>query len=414
VNRQSKVIVTVVTSCLLFFAYFCGCLADQGEPAGEVDDETEIVRGNTEFALDLYGRLRTEKGNLFLSPYSISSALAMTYAGARGNTAAQMADVLRFRVGDDVLHKTFNSITQGLNQKGKRGDFELSVANALWGQEGYSFLDSLLELNEKHYGAGMNLVDFARDAEGARRIINAWVEKETRDKIKDLIKPGVLNRDARLVLTNAIYFKGIWASQFDTARTRDEPFWLSPDTSVTVPMMHQTEEFGYMETETLQALELPYRGDALSMLVLLPKQKGGLPELEPSLSAEALAMWLKRLAKHEVIVSLPRFSVTAEFSLAETLKTMGMAEAFVPGLADLSGTDGTRDLFISAVVHKAFVDVNEEGSEAAAATAVVEELEEIVGPGPSVFRADHPFLFIIRDNESGSILFMGRLVDPKT
>jgi serpin B len=407
-----RALVTAVAVVLIIPTCSCGPAASQETPANWVYDRGVLVAGNTEFALDLYSRLRGQEGDLFLSPYSISSALAMTYAGARGNTAEQMKEVLRFDLDNERLHGAFGILTRRLNEKGQGGDFDLKVANALWGQKGYGFLGPFLDIDKRHYGAGLNLVDFTGDPEGARHTINTWVEEKTEDKIKNLLKYGTITVDTRLVLTNALYFKGRWASQFDTANTKEASFWLAPDSCVIVPMMSQTGDFGYMETDALQVLELQYEGDGLSMVVLLPKETGGLAELEQSLSAEALAGWLEGLEKRSVVVSLPRFMMTAEFNLDEVLKAMGMADAF-SSAADFSGMTGKRGLLISAVVHKAFVDVNEEGTEAAAATAVVVMMycEEAM---PSVFRADHPFLFMIRDNESGSILALGRLANPQT
>ncbi len=369
-----------------------------------------LVRGNNTFALSLYGELREQEGNLFFSPFSISAALAMTYGGARGNTAAQMEQVLHFEVTTERLHQAFSQLTEQLNAQGKKGGYQLSVANALWGQQGVGFLKKFLDLTEKHYGAGLRQVDFAAATEAARKTINAWVEKETQGKIKDLIQPGVLNALTRLVLTNAIYFKGTWAEQFDKKATRDAPFTLATRQQVKVPMMHKTENFGYTEAEDFQALELAYAGDDLSMVIFLPREVDGLAALEKKLSLENLESWLGGLRRQTVQVSVPRFTMTSEFGLQDVLKSLGMTDAF-SGAADFSGMTGRRDLFISAVIHKAFVDVNEEGTEAAAATAVVMMTSAAPRP-PVVFRADHPFIFLIRDNASGSILFIGRLVNP--
>ncbi len=374
-------------------------------------DPEALVRGNNTFALDLYGELRAQEGNLFFSPFSISTALAMTYGGARGSTAAQMEQVLHFEVTTERLHQAFSQLVETLNAQGAKGDYQLSVANVLWGQQGVGFLKKFLDLTEKHYGAGLRQVDFAAATEAARRAINAWVEEETQGKIKDLIQPGVLNALTRLVLTNAIYFKGTWAEQFDKKATRDAPFTLATRQQVKVPMMHKTENFGYTEAEDFQALELAYAGDDLSMVIFLPRQVDGLAALEKELSLDNLQSWLGGLRRQTVQVSVPRFTMTSEFRLQEVLKSLGMTDAF-SGAADFSGMTGRRDLFISAVIHKAFVDVNEEGTEAAAATAVVMMRSAAPRP-PVVFRADHPFLFLIRDNASGSILFIGRLVNPK-
>jgi serpin B len=405
---------TVFAVLLAFLcASVAGCGSTPKTSANVTSDPAGLVKGNTRFALALYGELRTTPGNLFLSPYSISSALAMTYAGAKGNTAKEMADVLAFALDGDSLHGTFGAVTDNLNAKGSEGRFDLSVANALWGQEGYKFLKAFLDLNDKYYGAGLENVDFAGDTEGARSEINAWVEEKTNHKIKDLLGPGVLDALTRLVLTNAIYFKGKWAEEFDDRRTKDEQFKVTAEATVPTPMMHQTDKFGYMETDTFQALELPYVGGALSMVVLLPGEVDGLPELERALTVEALTGWLEQIRGQEVSVTLPRFKVTSQFGLGETLTEMGMKDAFRADAADFSGMTGRQDLYISAVVHKAFVDVNEEGTEAAAATGVATTLSARLDRRPKVFRADHPFLFMIREKETGSILFMGRLASPK-
>ncbi|MFW6159469.1 MAG: serpin family protein [Planctomycetota bacterium] len=379
--------------------------------AGEAEARKKVVAGNNEFACDLYAKLRGQDGNLFFSPYSISTALAMTYAGARGNTAKQMADVLHFTVEGDDLHRAMGGLVDDLNEAGEKGAYDLTVANALWAQKGYRFLDAFTNLVTESYDAGLNLVNFAGATEPARKTINHWVEEKTNDKIKDLLKRGILNHRTRLVLTNAIYFKGNWASQFEEKRTKDRPFTLADGTKKKAPMMYQREEFRHGANELCQTLELPYEGEDLSMLVLLPKTIDGLPALEKKLSPDQIETWAKRMRKREVRVHLPKFKMTREFNLGRTLQAMGMTDAFSPAAADLSGMDGSKRLFISDVVHKAFVDVNEEGTEAAAATAVAVEAES-VGPLPVTFRADHPFLFLIRDNRTGSLLFLGRVSDP--
>ncbi|GAG82956.1 unnamed protein product, partial [marine sediment metagenome] len=300
-----------------------------------------------------------------------------------------------------------------LNAKGEKGNYELSVANALWSQKGYGFLAEFLELIEAKYGGKLNEVDFITATEAARQTINAWVEKETKDKIKNLIQRGVLNKWTRLVLTNAIYFKGNWARQFKEENTREAAFTLLSGEKVDTPMMNQTAEFNYMEAEDFQGLELPYVDDELSMIILLPKEIDGLRGFEETLTTENFSQWLARFRKRKVIVSVPKFKMTCQFSLADVLRQMGMKDAF-SGAADFSGMNGKRDLFISAVIHKAYVDVNEEGTEAAAATAVVVGITAVRPEKIPVFRADHPFLFLIRDNDSGSILFIGRMMNPRT
>ena len=385
-----------------------------------------IVNGNNEFALRLFAKLQSTKGNLFFSPYSISTALAMTFAGARGQTESQMAEVLHFPVSAnqrmDSTSKSmldrqqfaadFGKIIKDLNNRGQKGAYTLTVANALWGQKGYEFLKEFQELIEKSYDGRLNEADFVRAAEAAHKTINDWVEKKTNGKIKNLISQGVLNSMTRLVLTNAIYFKGNWASQFKVDRTKDAPFTLTDGQKIDVPMMNQKAEFGYMETDDFQALEMPYVDQELSMVILLPKKFDALGEFEITFIQDNLTQWLTKIHKREVVVFVPKFKMTSQFSLASVLQSMGMTDAFSSD-ANFSGMDGKRDLFISAVIHKAYVEVNEEGTEAAAATGVVMRLTS-VGPTPTpVFRADHPFLFLIRDNLTGSILFIGRVANPK-
>ena len=369
-----------------------------------------LVEGNTAFALDLYQQLRQEEGNLFFSPYSISTALAMTYAGARGVTEAQMADALHLLLPQDALHPAFAKLEALLRDIQASGDVQLSVANALCPHIEYCFLDSFLDLVKVNYGVSLTAVDY-RDPEAARQQINAWVEQKTNDKIQNLIPLGTIKTLTRLVLTNAIFFKGNWASQFDKGRTRDADFALLSGKHVAVPMMAQKLECGYGETDDLQILELPYVGDALSMIVLLPRTVDGVAALEARLTPDTLERWTKRLRETKVEVFLPRFKLSAAFRLDEVLKAMGMIDAFELFRADFSGLDGADMLFISAVLHKAFVDVNEEGTEAAAATAVVMEFKGPPPPAP-VFRADHPFIFLIRENSTGSLLFLGRVLDP--
>ncbi len=379
--------------------------------AKDAPSDNPVVQGNSQFALELYAKLREKEGNLFLSPYSISTALGMTYAGARGNTADQMAATLHFDKDQEKLHPAFGQLIKQINGDGKPRGYELSTANALWLQQDYHFRADYLKLVQASYGAELREVDFKTATEQTRQTINAWVEKQTKDKIKELLKPDVLDPASRLVLTNAIYFKGKWSSQFKKEVTRDELFFATADKKANVPMMHQKADFSYLDADKLQVLEMPYEGKDLSMVVLLPKKVDGLAELEKSLTTDNLHTWLGKLHKSEVEVTLPKFQTTSEFSLKKVLGDMGMKDAFDPGKADFSGMTASRDLYISAVVHKAFVDVNEEGTEAAAATAVIIR-EKAIRIAPT-FRADHPFLFLIRDTRNGSILFLGRIVDPK-
>lgn len=367
------------------------------KPAAAAFDPAASVNG---LAFDLYNTLSSDnEGNLFFSPYSISSALAMTYGGARGETAGQMDQVLHFG-GQDATHPAFSYLRKALNNIQEKGPVQLSVANALWPQEDYAFLPDYLALTKEFYGSKIHPVDYRTDTEGARQQINAWVEEQTNDRIQDLIGEGFLSPLTRLVLANAIYFKGNWASQFNEEHTRPAPFTLRDGTTVDVSMMSQTGDFKLARADTFQALELPYEGGDLSMLMLLPHP------------GEKLALQLPEdleFREMEVMVQLPKFKLEAEFYLGNTLASLGMPLAFSTQ-ADFSGMDDSRNLFIDEVIHKAFVEVNEEGAEAAAATAVGIRTTSM----PPQFIADHPFLFLIRENSTGTILFIGRVMNPST
>ena len=412
-----------LVAAMLLAAAPCGAVAPEGaaKPPAAPANAALVAAANNAFAADLYQKLAAAEGNLFFSPNSVETALVMTYAGARDRTAEQMAAVLHLPAKDAGVHAAFGAFLKDLNAEkgpdGKPRGYQLSVANALWGQDGYGFLPEFMKTVKTNYGAGLSEVDFVKDTEGARRTINTWAEKETRDKIKDLIKPGVLKDDTKLVLTNAIYFKSQWASTyFAKENTKDEPFYPKPDTKITVPMMHAWGEFPYAAGDAFQAVKTDYRGHELAMIVLLPKKVDGMAALEKSLTPD-LIKGLKWTQNDVVDLSLPKFKMTEEFELAPTLAVMGMADAFSVSAADFSGMTGRRELFISNVIHKAFVDVNEEGTEAAAATAVAVSPSAMVMPEapkpPIVFKADHPFLFLIRHEKSGAILFMGRVANPK-
>ncbi len=372
-----------------------------------------VVAGNNEFALDLYAKLR-EGGpdNLFFSPASLSTALAMTYAGARGETAEQMARVLHFILSPPELQSAFAVLGQSWSSDIEDQGRQLSIANRLWGQEGLRFLPDYLAVTRDAYGAELARVDFRHDAETARHRINTWVEEQTQDKIKNLIPAGALDALTRLVLTNAVYFKGKWSSPFVEDLTRDEPFYAEAGQETTVPLMYRQGRYRLWAGEGLKVLELPYDCGELVMLVVLPDAVDGLAELESRLSVGDLNRWIAGLRSQEVVVHLPRFTITAEFQLGGVFKTMGMSVPFDPGRADFSGMATEENLAISAVVHKAFVSVNEEGTEAAAATGVLMFVLAAAPRPPVEFRADHPFLFLIRDNRNGSILFLGRLRVP--
>ena len=380
-------------------------------------DLTTLVTGNSAFAFDLYQTLREEDGNLFYSPYSISLALAMTYAGARGETARQMADTLHFTLSQVSLHPAFNSLDielsrRGEGAKGKDGEgFRLNIVNAIWGQEGYEFLSEFLDVLAENYGAGLRTLDFAKAPEESRITINNWVSEQTEDRIEDLIPQGLIDALTRLVLTNAIYFNAAWQHPFNEDMTEDGPFYLLDGGEVTVPMMRQTESFGYGEGDGYKTIELPYDGRELSMVILLP-EAGQFEAFERSLDTQRIDTILKDLEHMRVTLTMPKFEFESAFSLRETLIALGMPVAF-SGAADFLGMTGNRDLFIADVIHKAFVSVDEAGTEAAAATAVMMALTAMPG-SPVEVTVDRPFVFLIRDIKTGAILFIGRVLDPST
>ncbi|MBM3321516.1 MAG: serpin family protein [Candidatus Eisenbacteria bacterium] len=378
-------------------------------PGGEA--LRELARGGAETALDLLGHL--EKGeNVLISPFSIRIAFAMLYGGARGETAEEIAEVLRYPEGEGV-HDAWNALDLALAARnlpaGDEGEdpVELLVANAFWGRLGFPFRDEYLDLLAVHYGSGIERLDFAGAPEAARRVINEWVEGKTRDRIRDLLPAGSIDPLVVAVLTNALYFKAPWARPFDENLTTQGAFERPEGSAVTVPMMARTDTFPYAEGDGCQALELPFRGDELSMVFLLPS--GGLDILEESLTGEGLFAILDRLEPAGVAAAIPRFTFESDFELREMLQTMGMPRVF-SGDADLSGMTEGGGLFVDEAYHKTFIAVDEKGAEAAAATAIV--IRESAVPADHTFRADRPFLFLIRDRGTGEILFLGRVTDP--
>jgi len=384
-------------------------------PNVAVTDLTALVDGNSAFAFDLYQSLSEQDGNLFYSPYSISAALAMTYAGARSETERQIADTLRFILPQDRLHPAFNALDLELASRGEGAEgkdekgFRLNIVNAIWGQEDYKFLAEFLDVLAENYGAGLRLLDFVNAPEESRITINDWVSDHTEGRIEDLLPQGVIDALTRLVLTNAIYFNAAWLNPFSEDMTSDGTFHLLDGGEVIVPMMSQTESFGYAEGEGYQAVELPYDGSELSMVIMLP-QAGQFGAFEGSLNADLVDTIMKGLEYRQVALTMPKFEFESDFSLVNTLAAMGMPVAF-SAAADFSGMTGTRDLFIAEILHKAFVSVDEAGTAAAAATAVVMKLTA-TPEEPVEVMVDRPFVFLIRDIETGAILFVGRAVNP--
>ncbi|XP_054237899.1 leukocyte elastase inhibitor [Indicator indicator] len=375
-----------------------------------------LDNANSRFALDLLRRFNETNptGNVFFSPFSVSAALAMVLLGARGNTESQMLKTLHFDKVEDV-HSRFQTLTMDVNRS--NAPYLLRLANRLFGEKTYSFLPDFLVNTQKLYGADLATVDFVQACHEARKEINQWVEEKTEGKIPDLLSEGSVDSMTKLVVVNAIYFKGNWAEKFQEADTTDMPFRLNKNERKTVKMMYQKKKFRftYIPEAKIRVLELPYEQEELSMIILLPDDieddSTGLQKLEKQLTLEKLQEWTcpEHLYSADVHVRLPKFKLEESYDLESDLATMGLLDVFDSGKADLSGMSGARDLFISKIVHKAFVEVNEEGTEAAAATAGIAMLCMAM---EEHFNADHPFLFFIRHNPTQSILFLGRCTSP--
>ncbi|MBN2015078.1 MAG: serpin family protein [Candidatus Altiarchaeota archaeon] len=407
-----KIMISLTIAALVLDVFLCGCIDTQENRDNTTSSSASgVVEANNRFAFELYSEYKSQEGNVFFSPYSISSALAMTYEGARGETAEEIQAVFHFPENDSGRRQGFSAANAEINREGKA--YALSTANALWAQRDFVFLPEYFKVVEEYYSGKATNLDFVLETEKSRMTINSWVEEHTNDKIKDLIPSGAITPLTRLVLTNAIYFKGTWVKQFNESLTEERDFRVGGEKTVKVDMMSMfMEDFNYTETADAQILELPYSGGELSMLILLPKDDD-ITSLEESLSAEKLSAWRKALREEKIDeLYLPRFKFETKYFMAETLKAMGMLTAFSYE-ADFSGMDGKRDLYISSVIHQAFVGVNEEGTEAAAATAVIMTLSATPEPQERIiFNADHPFIFIIQQKSSGNILFLGRVSDP--
>lgn len=417
--------VAIVTAAAVYFIF--PYQPDQPPKADDVGSTQsgiqEVANANNQFAFDLYSELdKSEQGNLFYSPYSISAALAMTYEGAKSQTADEMKSVFHFPE-NNVLRPNFAAIYNDINQGNKA--YELRTGNALWVQNDFPFLEDYTSQVEQYYGGKAANVDFVTETEKSRQTINSFIEEQTNNKIKDLIPQGMLNSMTRLVLTNAIYFKGTWEWEFDKSDTRVQDFKITPTNIVKIPMMYMDPDkarFNYADLEDLQILELPYKGEKISMLVLLPKQgedydretgeviKSEYMLEDIELSSEKLNEYKSQMKETKLdSISLPKFEFDTKYFMKDTLSSLGMPTAFSDG-ADFSGMTGQRDLFISFVIHQAYVKVDEKGTEAAAATAVGVDLTSATPR--NFFRADHPFIFIIQEKETENILFMGRVIDP--
>lgn len=406
------ILLILVVAGLFLLNYQPGEAPTDVNPITEIEidpvNQAQVIEANNQFAFDLYALYREKPGNIFFSPYSISTALAMTYEGARGETAQEMAEVFHFPTDNEVRWNGFAGFHNLLNQPGR--EYILSAANALWPAKEYPFLEEYFETISRYYRGGSEPLDFQNQPEESRLIINSWVEDETRGKIKDLIPAEFVTPSIKLILTNAVYFKGDWLDQFDPSLTQDEDFYLENSGSISVPIMKQFGRVAdYAEVDGVQILSLPYKGEELSMMILLPAA-GEIDRLEESLTLEKINDYREAVYSQEIDLFLPKFKLETKYFMKDDLIAMGMPSAFDGTRADFSGMTGAKDLFVSTVIHQAFVEVNEEGTEAAAATGVM--MQESALLEKPVFRADHPFVFVIQHQETGAILFMGRVGNP--
>jgi len=410
-------ILTILATLIVLVIFIAGCGEEQiitDDSGATTTGTASVVDANNQFAFELYSEFKDDAehkdSNIFFSPYSISVALAMTYEGARGQTAEEMQSVFHFPE-NDILRPNFAAIYNNINKRNK--NHELRTGNALWVQQDYPFIEDYLTTVETYYGGKAANLDFIRETEKSRQTINSFIEEQTNNKIKDLIPPRGIDSLTRLVLTNAIYFKGTWKWEFDKSDTREQDFKITLNNVVKTPMMYmkpEKAEFNYADAGELQILELHYKGEEISMLILLPTEN--LDNIEPSLTAEKLKEWKAQMRETRLdAIYLPKFEFDTKYSMKETLSSLGMPTAFSEENADFSGMTTAEKLFITAVIHQAYVKVDEKGTEAAAATAVV--VGATSATLRNIFRADHPFIFIIQQRETGNILFIGRVMDPR-
>ncbi|MBN2198116.1 serpin family protein [Candidatus Wolfebacteria bacterium] len=404
---------TAVAVGLFIFPYQPDKPPHAEDVGSTVQGISEVVDANNKFAFDLYSELNnSEKGNIFYSPYSIFSALAMTYEGAKNQTASEMKSVFHFPE-NEILRPNFAKIYNDINENAN--DYDLKIGNALWAQQNFYFLEDYMDRVEKYYGGKAVNVDFANKTEETRQTINSFIEEQTKNKIKNLIPKGALDLTTRLVLTNAVYFKGDWEWQFDIKETFESDFKITPDNIIKTEMMNMKPgideaKFNYLDNGDLQVLELPYKGDKISMLILLPTEN--LDVVESNLTFEKINEYKSQMKETKLdLISLPKFEFETKYFMKETLSNLGMSSAFSFQDADFSGMTGKKDLFIGFVIHQAYIKVDEKGTEAAAATAVGMNLTSMPN-FRTVFKADHPFLFMIQEKQTGNILFLGKVVNP--
>lgn len=403
---------TMRVAVCFFVAIQSSWSADRPTRIALTPEMVEVAKGYNQFATKLYASLSAEElTNLIFSPFSIAHAMAIVYAGADGQTKAEMSEVFNFPQDDSEFHLEINALRKLMAPNDKKSDFQLRIVSRLWGQRDNHFFPKYVKTIKANYGIEPGSLNF-RQPDVAAFSINSWIDKQTDHKIRNLVDPGVFDELTRLVLTDVIYFKARWLAEFKKSLTSDDPFYVNESLQVTVPTMNQSASFNFLELSDAQILEMPYLMGDISMLILLPKSKDGLKGLEQQLSDDNLRKWSADLKSRKVNLHLPKFKIEAEFDLIEVLKSMGMSLAYAAE-ADFSRMAKAKPLYLSSVVHKATVDVNEEGTEAAAATSIVGSGSMNVPEKPIEFRADHPFVFLIRHNSSQSILFLGRVQNPK-
>ncbi len=381
-------------------------------PAVDPQDIQTLVSGNSAFLFRLYPLIQPKDKNFFFSPYSISEAMGMVYAGASGDTANQISDVMKFELPPEKLHPTFNAIDQELatHDKGEEGS-HLVIANSLWAQKNRPFLQSYLDRLGEDYGAGIYLVDYINQTEEARNAINQWVNEKTEEKIPEIIAEGSSSRLTRMILVNAIYFKAAWETPFAPELSHRDYFFFLTGGQTMTDMMMQTDKYAYIKTATYEAIELPYKGGGVSMLIIMPTTQE-FANVEKGLNYEFVNSVESALQPQNIALTMPRFKIESSFSLSEALIDMGILNAFAPIGANFSGIDGTRDLFLDKIAHKTFINVDENGTEAAAATAVTMKAASVESEQPLNVAIDHPFIFIIRSRQTNTILFVGRILNP--
>lgn len=406
---------TVIFSLIIIISYHLNLIAQNNlvdivAPNPNDIKKYSVADGINTFTFEIFAASGDESGNKFLSPFSISAALAMTYAGAKNETEKQMRDVLHFNQNQKYFHNEFKILIDSLLKINKKG-LELKIANSLWIQKDYVFLKEYLDLINANYKSGIKKTDFVKQSEKSRQDINKWVLLQTNNKIKELIKPNILTNLTRLIIVNAIYFKGIWEKTFNKDFTKEKEFFAEGINGVNVPFMNISENFRYVENEYFQLIDIPYKNKSVSMFIMLPTKNEGLPNLEKFLNWKEFDAINSTMIYQKINLSLPKFNMTSEFELKDVLSKMGMPLAFNKN-ADFSGITGKTDLMIDKVIHKTFININETGTEAAASTAVV-LIEKSAPPDkPIEFNANHPFVFVIKDNITNCILFIGRVNNP--